>query len=233
MKLFTFAPQDQAEKIRQAIFDAGGGAIGNYDECSFNTDGYGTFRGNPATNPYVGKQGTQHRENETKIEIIFPSWLSGKIIQALKKSHPYEEVAFDLVVLENSWQSAGAGMVGDLEIPVEVKPFFDFLKRNMNVAMIRHTSIPEGKRISRVAVCGGAGSFLLNDAIAAGADLFITADFKYHQFFDAEDRIIIADIGHYESEQFTTEIFAEVLRENFPNFAVRFTSVNTNPINYT
>jgi dinuclear metal center YbgI/SA1388 family protein len=233
MKLFTFAPQDHAERVRQAIFDAGGGAIGNYDECSFNSDGYGTFRGNSGTNPYVGKPGTQHREIETKIEIIFPSFLAGKVVQALKKNHPYEEVAFDLIALENSWHSAGAGVVGDLEIPLEVKSFFDILKKNMRVAMIRHTSIPEGKLITRVAACGGAGSFLLNNAIASGADIFITADFKYHQFFDAEDKIIIADIGHYESEQFTTEIFAEVLRENFPNFAVRFTSVNTNPINYT
>lgn len=238
MKLFTFAPQKHAENIRKALFTAGAGAIGDYDECSFNSEGYGTFRASQQSNPFVGEKGKQHLEPESKIEVIFPHWLLDNIVFALKKNHPYEEVAYDIVTLNNGWDTTGAGMIGDLEHPVETSAFLSFLKEKMNVKVIRHTRLDiYGKgalinKISKVAVCGGAGSFLLNDAIAAGGQAFITADFKYHQFFDAENRIIIADIGHYESEQFTMEIFAEVLRQKFPTFAVRFTSVNTNPINY-
>ncbi|MEO6166885.1 MAG: Nif3-like dinuclear metal center hexameric protein [Chitinophagales bacterium] len=231
MKLFTFAPIDQAERVRQALFDAGAGAIGNYDECSFNSDGTGTFRGNEFSNAYVGEKGKRHAEAETKIEVIFPYWLRNRIIAALQKSHPYEEVAYDVIALKNSWNQAGAGLVGNLAAPMETTSFLQYLKEKMQVTVIRHTRLHK-KTISKVAVCGGAGSFLLNNAIESRADIFITADFKYHQFFDADNAILIADIGHFESEQFTPEIFAEVLRQKFPTFAVRFTSVNTNPINY-
>lgn len=240
MKLFTFAPTDQSEKVREALFAAGAGTIGNYDECSFNSEGYGTFRGNDETNPFVGEKGIQHKEEETKIEVIFPSWLQHKIISALKENHPYEEVAYDVVALSNEWTTTGAGMIGELEQSMTTNDFLSFLKEKMNVKVVRHTQLTarpdksgtHDSRLTTIAVCGGAGSFLLKDAIAAGANVFVTADFKYHQFFDAENKIMICDIGHYESEQFTPEIFSEVLRRKFPTFATRFTSVNTNPINY-
>lgn len=231
MKLFTFVPVGKAAQVRQALFDAGAGSIGNYDACSFNSDGTGTFRGNEASNAYIGEKGKMHTEPETKIEVIFPFWLRNQVITALQKNHPYEEVAYDIMALKNPWNHTGAGIVGDLASPMDSTLFLEYLKEKMLVTIIRHTKL-HTNLISKVAVCGGAGSFLLKNAIDAGADVFITADFKYHQFFDAEDRIIIADIGHFESEQFTTEIFAEVLRQKFPTFAVRFTSVNTNPINY-
>ncbi|HYV92967.1 MAG TPA: Nif3-like dinuclear metal center hexameric protein [Chitinophagales bacterium] len=240
MKLFTFAPNEHALKVREALFAAGAGMIGNYDECSFNSEGYGTFRGNDETNPFVGAKGIQHREEETKIEVIFPGWLQSKIVSALKESHPYEEVAYDVIALSNDWANTGAGMIGELEHPMVANDFLSFLKEKMNTQTIRYTKFTarpdksgtHDSRLTTIAVCGGAGSFLLKDAINAKADAFVTGDFKYHQFFDAENKIMICDIGHYESEQFTPGIFAEVLRRKFPTFATRFTSINTNPIKY-
>jgi dinuclear metal center YbgI/SA1388 family protein len=233
MKLFTFAPNEYAARIRLALFEAGAGQIGNYDECSFNTEGFGTFRGNDKTTPFVGEKGIQHREQETKIEVIFPSWLQNKIVAALKSNHPYEEVAYDVVSLSNEWDQVGAGMIGELPHPMNTVDFLNYLKTSMKLKVIRHTELQTpNSKLQTIAVCGGAGSFLLKQAIAAGADAFVTADLKYHQFFDAEGRIMICDIGHYESEQFTPEIFAELLKQKFPKFATRFTSVKTNPINY-
>ncbi|MCY7409826.1 MAG: Nif3-like dinuclear metal center hexameric protein [Chitinophagales bacterium] len=232
IKLFTFVPNEHAANLRAALFAAGAGAIGNYDDCSYNAEGYGTFRGNDQTNPFVGEKGIQHRENETKIEVIFPFFLQTKIIDALKENHPYEEVAYDVIELKNQWDQTGAGMVGELEHAFTVPDFLQFLKDKMKLQSIRFTKIQKDIKIQRVAVCGGAGSFLLTEAIKARAQCFITSDFKYHQFFDAENKIMIADIGHYESEQFTPEIFAALLKDKFPTFAAHFTSVKTNPINY-
>lgn len=231
MKLYTFAPVEHADKVREALFKAGAGNIGNYDECSFNTEGMGTFRGNAESNAFVGEKGKRHHEKEIRIEVIFPGWLLNSMVAALKASHPYEEVAYDTVELANSFDQTGAGMIGSLQQSMEPLAFFDYLKQKMKVKVIRHTALCRNA-VKTVALCGGAGSFLLHHAIKAGADIFISADFKYHQFFDADKAIIIADIGHYESEQFTPEIFAAILKEKFPTFAVRFTAINTNPINY-
>lgn len=233
MKLFTYVPHEHAIKVRKALFAAGAGTIGDYDECSFNSEGYGTFRGNEQTKPFAGEKGIQHREEETRIEVIFPSWLQHKILSALKENHPYEEVAYDVVTLSNEWETTGAGMIGELEHPMKANDFLAFLKEKINTQAIRHTPIisPQSS-IVNIAVCGGSGSSLLKDATNAGAEAFVSADFKYHQFFDAENKIMICDIGHYESEQFTPEIFAELLRREFSTFAFRFTSIITNPINY-
>ncbi len=230
-KLVTFVPKDHAEKIRQALFDAGCGHIGNYDECSFNIEGTGTFRGGENTNAFVGEKRKQHHEPEIKIESIFSSHLEAKIISALIKSHPYEEVAYDIYVLENYHQEIGSGMIGELEKEMDEKDFLQLLKLTMKTGVIRHTKLLR-KKVKRVGVCGGAGSFLLNDAMHAGADFFVTADYKYHQFFDADDRIVIADIGHYESEQFTGELLKELLVRNFSTFAIRLTELVTNPVHY-
>ncbi len=230
-KLFTFAPADKAEQVRNALFGAGAGHIGNYSECSFNADGTGTFRAGAGTAPYVGEQGVRHSETETKIEVIYPAFLEGQILTALKTSHPYEEVAFDVVALANRHHQTGAGVVGELPEPMEEKLFLERVKSVFGLKLIRHTPLT-GRSIKRVAVCGGAGSFLISKALRAKADIYITADMKYHEFFDAEGRMIVADIGHYESEQFTIALLQEVLEEKFPTFAVLKTSVNTNPVQY-
>jgi dinuclear metal center YbgI/SA1388 family protein len=231
-KLFTFAPHDKAAAVRAAIFEAGGGYIGNYSECSFNADGTGTFKAGNDTNPYVGSIGEQHHEPETKIEVIFPAWLESKIISAMKKAHPYEEVAFDVVGLANQHPGIGSGMIGQLPAPEDEKTFLARVKKVFGAGIIRHTALL-GKPVSRVAVCGGAGSFLVSKALAANADVYITGDMKYHEFFDANDRLVIADIGHYESEQFTISLLHDVLKEKFPTFAVLKTAVVTNPVHYS
>ena len=230
-KLYTFVPVADADKVRQAIHDAGGGHIGDYKECSFNAEGYGTFKGGVDTNPYVGKPGELHREVELKIEVIFPAWLEGRIIKSLLSSHPYEEVAYDIIKLENRFSTLGSGIIGDLAKPVDGTTFFRTLKEKFNLQVIKHTQLLD-RPVRSVAVCGGAGSFLIANALAAGADLFVTSDIKYHEFFDANDKMVIADIGHYESEQFTINLLQEFLEQKFPTFAVLKTEVNTNPVRY-
>jgi len=230
-KLYTFAPADKAAQIRNSIFEAGGGHIGNYSECSFNTEGTGTFKGEEGADPYIGEIGIQHHENEIKIEVIFPSWLENDIIESMKLAHPYEEVAYDLVNLTNRHPGIGSGLVGELQAPMDESSFLINLKKVFNLQVIRHTALLN-RPVKKIAVCGGAGSFLIPMAIAWGADMFITSDMKYHEFFDANGRMVIADIGHFESEQFTIDLLAEILGEKFLNFAVLKTRVQTNPVRY-
>ncbi len=230
-KLVTFIPTEQAERVRAAVFKAGAGHIGNYDSCSYNLEGQGSFRALEGANPFVGDIGKVHFEKEIRFETIFPAHLQSSVISALLIAHPYEEVAYDIYPLDNVNEKIGAGMIGELEKPLPEKDFLNILKKKFNVPVIRHTEL-FNKDIKRVAVCGGSGSFLLRDAINQSADIFITGDFKYHQFFDAEKRIIIADIGHYESEQFTKELFYDILTKKFPTFAFYFSEINTNPVKY-
>ncbi len=230
-KLVTFVPQAQAEKVRLAIFEAGAGTIGNYDQCSFNANGTGTFRGNEQSNPFVGEKNELHFEGETRIETIFPKHLQGKIIQALLKAHPYEEVAYDIYPLDNDWPVVGSGMIGTLPQEMDEPGFLRLVKETFGCTVLKHTQLL-GRPVKTVAVCGGAGSFLLKEAIGQQADVFISGDFKYHQFFDAENKLVIADIGHYESEQFTKEVFYELLTKKFPKFAIHLSEVKTNPVNY-
>jgi dinuclear metal center YbgI/SA1388 family protein len=230
-KLITFCPEDKVEVVRSALFSAGAGAIGNYSECSFNTSGTGTFKAEDGTNPYVGERGKQHHEKEVKIETVYPAQIESKLLKALFAVHPYEEVAYDLIPLSNIHNGVGAGLVGELTSEIDEITFLNGLKQVMKTDCIRYTNL-RSKKIKKVAVCGGSGSFLLDNAIKTGADVFVTADFKYHQFFDAENRIIIADIGHYESEQYTMELFYELLKKKFNTFALHLTKMNTNPIKY-
>ncbi len=230
-KIMTYAPPDNAEAVRQAMFRAGAGHISNYEECSFNTVGIGTYKGNEWSNPVIGERGIRSEEPEIKIEMIFPKYLEQKIITALISAHIYEEVAYETIDISNPNPRTGAGMVGMLAKPMTEQVFLAFLKEKMGLSVIRHTEFL-GKEIQKVAVCGGAGSFLLNQAMQAKADIFITADYKYHQFFDADGQIIIADIGHYESEQYTSQLLYKLIKEKFPIFAVRISDINTNPINY-
>lgn len=231
MKLVYFVPTDYAEKTRKAVFDAGAGQIGNYDMCSYNSNGEGSFRAREDAKPFVGNKGEIHFEKEVRVETIFPKHLKNKIISALIKSHPYEEVAYDIYPLENTYDRVGFGVVGDLEIEMDELGFLESLKELFSAKCIRHTKLLN-KSVQRVAVCGGSGSFLLPNAIREKADVFVSGDFKYHQFFEAEEQIVIADIGHFESEQITKELFYELLIKKFPKFAVRLTEVNSNPINY-
>jgi len=230
-KLVTFCPVKQANQVREALFAAGAGHIANYSECSFNTDGTGTFKAMDNTTPFVGVQGVQHQEAEVRIETVYIAHQERKILLALLEHHPYEEVAYDIYPIENKLASVGSGMIGWLEQEMEANDFLHFVKDKMNVSVIRHTK-ETGKKIKKIAVCGGSGSFLLNNAIAAGADAFITADFKYHEFFDADGKLMIADIGHFESEQFTSDLLKDIIASKFPDVQVILTQHNTNPINY-
>jgi dinuclear metal center YbgI/SA1388 family protein len=231
-KLFTFAPVDKAEQVRNAIFTAGGGHIGNYSECSFNAEGTGTFKGGEGTNPYVGEAGKLHQEKEIKIEVIIPAYLESRVVAAMKAAHPYEEVAYEIVSLSNTHQGIGSGVIGELPAALDETQFLTRLKEVFGVPVIRHTAL-SGKPVKKVALCGGAGSFLISKALAAGADAYITGDLKYHEFFDANSRILLADIGHYESEQFTINLLQEILEQKFPTFAVLKTAVKTNPVHYS
>ena len=230
-KLYTFIPVAHHERVAKAVFDAGAGYIGNYSETSFNVKGTGTFKGNEKSNPVLGKKGILEKADEIKFETIFPAYIEEKIIAALLEAHPYEEVAYDIVLLDNAYSKVGSGMVGNLKKPVDELSFLKSVKKNLKTDSIRYTKLL-GKPIKRVAVCGGSGRFLLNNAIAANADVFITADFKYHDFFDADSKLVVADVGHYESEQFTKELLLQHLSEKFPILAARISSVNTNPIKY-
>lgn len=230
-KLVTYVPVNHAEEVRNALFEAGAGNIGNYSECSFNAEGTGTFKGNEQTDPYVGEPGKPHLENEMRIETIYPATIESKILMALVLAHPYEEVAYDLYNLTNQNQQVGSGMIGELDEPMDEEAFLFHVKDKMRTHVIRHTAFT-GKQVKKVAVCGGAGGFLLKQAVAAGADIFITADYKYHEFFDAEGQLVIADVGHFESEQFTQQLLYEIIKKKFTTFALRLTEVNTNPVKY-
>ncbi len=230
-KLSFYVPGKDAETVKNALFEAGAGEIGNYSHCSFNVDGTGTFKANDEANPHVGEKNQVHFEAETKVELVVTKHHLGAVVSALLSAHPYEEVAYDIYPILNTNKEIGSGMVGELETTMSQTEFLTHLKASMKTEMVRFTN--SGKKdIKTVAICGGSGSFLLNNAKAIGADAFVTGDFKYHQFFDAENEIMICDIGHFESEQFTIELLGGWLTEKFPKFAVHFTEINTNPVNY-
>ena len=237
-KLVTFCPDTILENgkpthhfILEALWEVGAGNIGNYDQCSFYSDGKGTFRPKDGTKPFIGSHGELSTTNEVRIELIFPVFRQKEIIERLLEVHPYEEVAYDVYSLENALQNTGSGMIGELEQEMDEMEFLLHLKMVMQTNCVRYSPLT-GKKVKKVAVCGGSGSFLLKNAIAKGADVFVTADYKYHQFFDAEGKIVIADIGHYESEQFTIGLIFDKLKEKMPNFALLKSRVNTNPVNY-
>src|SRR5690606_15034105 len=230
-KLITFVPAKDAETVRNALFEAGGGTIGNYENCSFNISGIGSFKGNPDSNPVIGKKGKIHLEEEIQIGLIFAKHLQDDILQTLFKIHPYEEVAYEITTLENHNQHLGMGMIGELNSEKEEGEFLKFLKKTMNTACIRHSQLLQ-KPIKKVAVLGGSGSFAIDAAKKAGADVFVSSDFKYHDFFKAENSILLADIGHYESEQFTKDLLHAFLQKKITNFAVLLSQTNTNPISY-
>ena len=231
LKLTVFVPTENKVDLLKGLFQAGAGEVGNYDHCSFQLTGEGTFRPNEDANPTIGASGKDEVVQETRIEVILPSYLKSRVLSAMRSNHPYEEVAYYLSSLENVNQEVGSGMIGDLKQNQSAIDFLTHLKESMNLKVIKHTDLVKDK-IAKVAVCGGSGRFLLETAIAAEADIFISADFKYHDFFEANGQIIIADIGHYESEVFTKELIYEKLTKNFAKFAFRLSEVDTNPIKY-
>jgi len=230
-KLVTFVSSGYAQQVRDGLFEAGAGSIGYYDSCSFNSQGEGTFRGNEGTNPFVGKKGELHFEKETRIETVFPKYLEKNVLKKLFEAHPYEEVAYDIYPIINENPVAGNGLIGELHEKMEEIDFLNRLKDIFGTPIIKHSPLLN-RPVKKVALCGGSGSFLIGRSMASNADVFISADIKYHQFFEAENKIIIADVGHYESEKFTKEIFFERLTENFSTFAIHLSKTNTNPVNY-
>jgi dinuclear metal center YbgI/SA1388 family protein len=230
-KLVTFCPADHAAALRAAIFDAGAGRIGNYDSCSYNTSGQGSFRALDAAKPFVGNLNELHFEQEIKIEAIYPAYLEKSIIKKMIEAHPYEEVAYDIQLLGNENKYIGSGITGIPEDNHTGESFLKKVKALTGTKAIRYTG-DISKQVKKVALCGGAGSFLIKDALAAGCDIFVTADLKYHDYFSAEQHMILADAGHYESEQFSMELITQMLMKKFPNFAALITKVNTNPVNY-
>ncbi len=230
-KLTTYVPKSEAEVLRTALFNAGAGNIGNYSNCSFNTDGMGTYQGNEASNPSLGEKGKTHQEEETQISVIFAKHLESKVIKTLVNTHSYEEVAYEVVTIENKSQNIGMGMIGEFENEMTEEDFLSHLKTTMQTECVRHSRFLN-KSIKKIAVLGGSGSFAINAAKAAGADAFVTADLKYHDFFTAENSILLADVGHYESEQFTKNLLVTYLTKKITNFAVVLSNTNTNPVKY-
>lgn len=231
-KLTTFVPAENTDNVLHALAKAGAGHIGNYKKCSFKLQGKGTFQPTDKANPYIGSSDVLEEVEEDRIEVLFPAYLQHQVLAALRQAHPYEEVAYYLHHLENENQDIGSGMIGELEESISADAFVAQLKKVFNLPMVKHTALVNSK-IQKVAWCGGAGSFLLKPAIEQGADIFISSDFKYHEYFDADNDIIIADIGHYESEQYTQELLKELLNNNFPEMNIQITEVNTNPIRYS
>jgi dinuclear metal center YbgI/SA1388 family protein len=231
LKLVTYIPESHLEKVREALFEAGAGVIGNYDQCGFTTSGTGSFRGSENTKPFIGKKGNIHFEKEIRFETVLFSHLKEKVIKVLREVHPYEEVAYDIYVLENENVEVGLGCVGEFNDAMAEYDFLKLVSSVFDAKGVRYSK-QAGKPVRKVALCGGSGASLLNVAIASGADAFITADIKYHNFFEADNKILLVDTGHFESEKFSTEILYDLIIKKFPKFAVRFSETNTNPINY-
>ncbi|WP_346239039.1 Nif3-like dinuclear metal center hexameric protein [Niabella insulamsoli] len=230
-KLYFYVPEAHEAAVTDAVFAAGAGNIGNYSECSFKTSGTGSFKPNMEANPFNGTKGERHEDKEVKVEMLFPAYLQHQVLSALKSSHPYEEVAYEIIGLNNLHQEIGAGITGEWKDAIPEISFLQKLKDVFGLSMLKHTRTT-GKPIKKVSICGGAGIFLLKNALASKSDAYITSDIKYHEFFDADGQILLADIGHYESEQFTIELLSNLLEEKFPTFAVLKTGINTNPVQY-
>jgi dinuclear metal center YbgI/SA1388 family protein len=231
LKLVVFVPRAHHKAVSQALFEAGAGQLGAYDLCHFFAEGTGTFRPLEGAQPFVGSTGSMHNEQEVRAEFVVGRHHINRVLSTLRNVHPYEEVAFDLIPLDNLHADMGAGMIGELSHPMEEEAFLEKVKSTFQCGCIKHT-IFLGKKVRKIALCGGSGQFLLKDAVAQGADVFVSADFKYHEYFDAERDILVLDIGHYESEQFTIQLIADILNKKFTNFAAHLTKVNTNPVKY-
>ncbi len=231
LKVAVFCPFSSADAVRKAMFDAGAGGIGNYDSCSFNMEGRGTFKAGQSAHPYVGEVGSLHVENEVRIETVVPDYLLHQVMSAMLKAHPYEEVAYDVYRLENEFAMAGPGMVGEFAEPMTETDFMRHVCEVLGTPCLRHSALT-GRNIKRVALCGGAGAFLLHEARRAQADAFLTGDLKYHEFFDPDGALLMVDGGHFETEQFTKELISALIRKKNPNFAAEICETDTNAVHY-
>lgn len=232
IKLVTFAPKENTEAVLKAMHAAGAGQIGAYKDCSYHTSGEGRFLPTENTDPHIGQPGKPEKVTEDRIEVLVPAPLQSRVVDALVAAHPYEEVAYDLYPLKNAYQEVGTGMIGELLEAMDFAAFLTHLKTTMEIPGLKHTKRgPE--KIKKVALCGGAGSFLIDKARQSGAQAFVTADLKYHEYFSAENQMHLCDLGHYESEVFTKEIFYDLILQKFPNFAVLLSKINTNPVTYS
>jgi hypothetical protein len=229
--LHYYVPVTHEHSVREALHTAGAGNIGEYSSCSFTSEGTGRFQPSTDANPHTGTANVLSEVNEVKVEMIFPAHLTTVILAALKSAHPYEEVAYSVYSLENSWQEVGSGFVGNLEKSLLPEEFLEFIKKRLGLQALKHTALPKGP-ISKVAVCGGAGSFLIKEAMKQSCDAYITSDIKYHEFFDAENQCLIVDVGHYESEVMIIEAIHDYLSKNISNFAVLKSETNTNPVRF-
>ncbi|HUW93508.1 MAG TPA: Nif3-like dinuclear metal center hexameric protein, partial [Bacteroidales bacterium] len=230
-KIVTFVPVAEAARVREAMLAAGAGHIGNYDSCSFNAAGEGTFRAGESAKPFAGKVGEMHTEKEIRIESVVPVHLTDSVVRALLAAHPYEEAAYDIIPLSNEYRGAGAGTVGTVVTPLTGEKLLEHLKEVFGTPVIRFSGDP-ARIITTVAVCGGSGASLISEAARAGADAFVTGDIKYHAFTEAPENMLVADVGHYESEKFSLQLLYELVIKKFPKFALRFSATKTNPINY-
>ena len=228
-KLVTYIPCEHAEQVRNKLFNVGAGTIGNYTSCSYNVEGYGTFKANENANPFVGNKNELHKENEIRVEVIFSVHLKKQLIKTLMENHPYEEPAFDIIPIANANPFVGSGMIGELKSDINEQDFMKFMKKQLNLSCIKHSKFTE-KNIKTVAICGGSGSFLIEEAIRQKADIFISSELKYNHFIDYADTILLADIGHFESEIQTKQLLFDILIEKFSTFA---TALNEqNPVSY-
>lgn len=231
-KLVVYTPISHISVVESALFEAGAGKVGNYSACSFVSEGIGSFLPEKNANPFTGEVGKRHSEKENKVEVIFPAWREQSLLEAMRKSHPYEEISYEVYHMENSNLQYGSGLIGELEVPISEHELLIKLKETFQVPMVRHSKLLN-KKLSKIAVCGGAGAFLIQQAKQAGADILVTADLKYHDFFEAENQLVLADIGHFESEQYTIELFMDIFKENFPTFAHLKNYISTNPVEYS
>jgi dinuclear metal center YbgI/SA1388 family protein len=230
-KLYTFVPSGSMDKVKKALFDAGAGQIGNYENCAFETIGEGSFKPVKSAKPTIGTKNKVTQLIEVKLEVLLPSHCQSKVVKALKKAHPYEEVAYEIIQLENEQNIIGSGLIGDLATPMNHKNLLTFISKKMKAKGIRFTESSH-KNFSKIALCGGSGAFLIKNAIQSGADAYITGDIKYHEFFEGDNGMSIIDIGHYESEQHTPRLFYDILSKKMPTFALHLSKINTNPIKY-
>lgn len=231
LKLVTYVPHAYVETVRSAMFNAGAGCIGNYNSCSYGVKGEGTFRAEEGASPFCGEIGELHSEPETRVEVVLPSFRQNEVLRALISVHPYEEPAYDFYALENEWMQAGSGIVGTLPEAQDEEDFLYLVKDTFHLECIQHSAC-RGKEVRDVAICSGSGAFLIPKAIGYGADVFITGEAKYNDFYDVEDRILLATIGHYESEIYTKNIFFDLISKKYPTFAVYMSGADSNPVNY-
>jgi len=230
-KVVVFVPVSHADTVRAAMFAAGAGTIGNYDSCSFNLAGKGTFRPLADSTPFVGTAGELHSESEIRIETVCPAYILNRVVNRMIEAHPYEEVAWDAYPLANDNPLTGSGMIAEFPEPLGEMEFLELVKKTFSASCVKYSPIT-GRKIRKVALCGGSGNFLIGNAMAAQADAFLTGELKYHDFFLADKKILLVEAGHYETEQFTKELLVQIVKEKFTTFATRISSIQTNPVNY-